>query len=122
MVDPQRACEHVVRRENELPADGAMMYQPYSTRATWLLLFTLLLAAITVRPALPSDGAVTFKGITIKIDVGLARGRRWMSAFDYRRSEVGLSHSRPKQSSDRPLNIRRGFAPRVSGRTHFRAR
>jgi hypothetical protein len=24
----------------------------------------LLLAAITVRPALPSDGAVTFKGIT----------------------------------------------------------
>jgi hypothetical protein len=37
------------------------MYQPFSTRATWLLLFTLLLAAITVRPALPSDGAVTFK-------------------------------------------------------------
>jgi hypothetical protein len=51
-----------------------MMYQPFSRRATWLLLFTLLLAAITVRPALPSDGAVTFKGITIKIDVGVGPG------------------------------------------------
>jgi hypothetical protein len=90
MLDPQRACEHVgshLRRrshaecsterclDDELPAAGAMMYQPFSPRATWLLLFTLLLAAITVRPALPGHGAVTYKGITIKIDVGLGRGR-----------------------------------------------
>jgi tripartite-type tricarboxylate transporter receptor subunit TctC len=43
-------------------------------RAPWLLLVTALLATIAGHPALPDDQSVTFKGMTINIDVGFGPG------------------------------------------------
>lgn len=44
------------------------------TRAACLLLATVLLTAVAGRPAWAEDPAVTFKGMTIKIDVGFGPG------------------------------------------------
>jgi hypothetical protein len=43
-------------------------------RAPWLLLVTALLATTAGRPALSDDQSVTFKGMTINIDVGFGPG------------------------------------------------
>jgi tripartite-type tricarboxylate transporter receptor subunit TctC len=43
-------------------------------RAPWLLLVTALLATIAGHPALSDDQSVTFKGMTINIDVGFGPG------------------------------------------------
>jgi len=43
-------------------------------RASWLALVTFLLTTIVGRPALPNEQSVTFKGMTIKIDVGFGPG------------------------------------------------
>jgi tripartite-type tricarboxylate transporter receptor subunit TctC len=44
------------------------------TSAFWLLLFTFLLTTITDRHALSTETSVTFKGTTIKINVGFGPG------------------------------------------------
>ena len=44
------------------------------TRGPWFLLVTVLLATIAGRPAWSDDQPVTFKGMTINIDVGFGPG------------------------------------------------
>jgi tripartite-type tricarboxylate transporter receptor subunit TctC len=52
---------------------AAMKCRLGCTRALWLLLFTFLLTTIAGHPAL-SESSVSFKGMTIKIDVGFGPG------------------------------------------------
>ena len=63
-----------------LPTDGTMAGYSWfarmkrGTRGAWFLLITVLLATIAGRPAWSDDQPVTFKGMTINIDVGFGPG------------------------------------------------
>src|SRR5262245_65278392 len=48
--------------------------QRSATHSVWLLLFMVLLTAIAGRHALSADSAMTFQGMTIKINIGFGPG------------------------------------------------
>src|SRR5206468_4212689 len=81
------ACRMLDRGENPmlsgLPTDSSMVSLKWvarikhglrGTRGAWYVLVTVLLATIAGRPAWSDDQAVTFKGMTINIDVGFGPG------------------------------------------------